>query len=230
MNAEDCYKGEYFTPLPELRTKMQGIIRCLLFDWDGVFNEGTKGINTHSTFAEADTMGINLLRYGLFLQNGAMPLQIILTGQHNESAELLARRDRFNGVYFNALDKAVALEHLLATFDLKPSEIAFFFDDVLDLPVASRCGVRVLIRRRSSPAFEQFVREKGYADYRTEHTPDSHALREATELLLTLIHDPARIFTDRLTFNESYRSYFEMRNQTVTPRFWQVKDRAVSEI
>ena len=57
--------GVFMTPTSVLRERLRGI-RGLVSDWDGVFNAGSKGDGTSSTFGEPDSMGMNLLRYALW--------------------------------------------------------------------------------------------------------------------------------------------------------------------
>ena len=64
--------GVFMTPTSVLRERLRGI-RGLVSDWDGVFNAGSKGDGTSSTFGEPDSMGMNLLRYALWRERGALP-------------------------------------------------------------------------------------------------------------------------------------------------------------
>ena len=237
MDDDDLQKlyqsvgGHFETPIEVLRGKMQKI-RCLMFDWDGVFNDGIKGATALTNFAEADTMGINLLRYSLFLLHGQkqMPYQVIITGQQNESARRIAVRDRFQSVYERALDKSRSFLHATKQLGLHPEEVAFFYDDVLDLPIAALCGVRVMIRRNASPLFNRYVTDNGYADYLTGAQPRDHALREATEMLSALVAPLNQIFEDRWRFSERYRCYWQVRQQVAPPLFWEEKEERIEQI
>ena len=57
--------GEFRTEADEIAARTRNC-RALLFDWDGVFNSGSKGGGSASKFGEPDSMGTNMLRYGLW--------------------------------------------------------------------------------------------------------------------------------------------------------------------
>lgn len=59
---EDYFKGEFVINSTALRQKFR-TIKAFVFDWDGVFNNGQKNIDGHSTFSEVDSMGVNLIRF-----------------------------------------------------------------------------------------------------------------------------------------------------------------------
>ena len=107
-------------------------VNVLLFDWDGVFTDGRKDNKRNSTYSELDTMGINLLRFALYLQNGRIPFTAIITGEENPGAMFVAERDRFDAVYYQVKDKSQMEARLAKDFNVKVSESLFFFDDVLD--------------------------------------------------------------------------------------------------
>src|SRR5690606_25525005 len=66
--------GGIFCVSPESFLKKSKSISAFIFDWDGVFNDGTKNENGSSPFGEVDAMGANLLRYSTYLRNGEMPV------------------------------------------------------------------------------------------------------------------------------------------------------------
>ena len=73
-------QGGVFVVTPEELTRKLKTIQALIFDWDGVFNDGSKGTGNASTFSEADSMGTNMLRYGLWMQNSRVPVSVVITG------------------------------------------------------------------------------------------------------------------------------------------------------
>ncbi|MEM9982053.1 MAG: phosphatase, partial [Bacteroidota bacterium] len=139
--------GGVFTTPPDHIIDGLKNIKAFLFDWDGVFNTGYKGLTVGSPYAEADAMGTNLLRFTYWLQHGVLPFTAIITGQNNQAAFELAKREHFQAVYYGIKHKVEALQHLQATYQIAPSQIAFSFDDVLDLSAAEVVGLRFLIKR-----------------------------------------------------------------------------------
>src|SRR5580698_1227362 len=95
--------GNFMNSYPWFVTKLSHV-KAFLFDWDGVFNSGVKGEGIHSGFTEADSMGLNMLRLSYWLTNSKIPLLGIITGQNNQSAIQLAKREHFNAVYYGFLN------------------------------------------------------------------------------------------------------------------------------
>ncbi len=192
-----------------------GDIKAVLFDWDGVFNNGFKDLEGGSPFSEVDSMGVNLLRFALWLKNGErLPAAGIITGQHNAYAERFAQRERMHGCHMGYTNKPEAFDAFLAAHQLRPEEVAFFFDDVLDLPVADRCGLRVLIGRKASPWFENAA--IGSVDVITACDGGHHGLREACELLIVATGRADEVLDHRVRYSEVYQRYL-MQRQTVVP-------------
>ncbi|MBP7513075.1 MAG: hypothetical protein KA791_00915 [Flavobacteriales bacterium] len=189
-------------------------IKAVLFDWDGVFNNGFKDAEGGSPFSEVDSMGVNLLRFALWLKNGErLPAAGIITGQHNAYAERFAQRERFHGCYMGYTNKPEAFDAFLGTHGLRAEEVAFFFDDVLDLPVAERCGLRVLIGRRASPWFEDAAMD--CVDAITACDGGHHGLREACELLIVASARADEVLDHRVRYSEVYQRYLAQRQGLV---------------
>ncbi|MBL7852507.1 MAG: phosphatase [Cyclobacteriaceae bacterium] len=207
--------GEFFTPPSVFTEKLKGI-RAVLFDWDGVFNEGFKRTAEGSMFSEVDAMGTNLLRFALWRHHSNMPISAIITGEDNPAAGRLAEREHFHHLYFLAKDKAKLFAKFCSTHGLQPSEVLFFFDDVLDLEVARQCGARIMVRRRSTPLMSEFVRSHGMVDYFTGSNGLEHGVREGCELVIGLLGQFDNVLTERMTFSDNYRRYLEERQQIQT--------------
>ncbi|MCO6483795.1 MAG: hypothetical protein J5I62_13475 [Flavobacteriales bacterium] len=192
-------------------------IRAVLFDWDGVFNDGWKDAEGGSPFSEVGSMGVNMLRFSLWLRQGMNPPAAIITGQINPHAERFAQRERLHGVYMGFINKPDAFAHFLREHRLKAEQVAFFFDDALDLPVAKDCGLRVLIGRAAGRRFTDHVIARGDADLVTTCSGGENGLREATEAVVALMGNFAAVFDQRASFNETYQRYLRERNN-VSPR------------
>lgn len=215
-NVEQSWpRGRLVTPVSQLKEKLTHC-RALLFDWDGVFNSGFKNGVGGSGFSEVDAMGTNLLRFGMWRQHGKLPVTSVLTGEQNPQAVLLAEREHFHSVISQAKNKLRAFEHWLTAYGLEASQVIFFFDDVLDLPVARACGVRIFFPRPAAPALEQFVLHHQLADYLTGCSGDAHGVRESCEMLLTQAGLYGDVVEHRLTWSEQYQAYWEQRQAIVT--------------
>ncbi len=208
-------RGTSLLKQPDVLQRQLGGIKALLFDWDGVFNEGFKGPDGGSPFSEVDSMGVNLLRFGLWSAQRTNPPTAIITGQQNPVAERFAEREHLHGLYMGFANKPEAFEAFLKQHHLHAREVAFFFDDVLDLPVAQLCGLRVLIGHKASPMMEVHARDNGLADLVTGCSGGQHGVREACELMLLLLGRWNDVVENRTAFSSNYQRYLSERNAVV---------------
>jgi len=132
--------GRFVTPVEEVARRV-GQCQAIVFDWDGVFNAGRKGHASASGFSEADSMGTNMLRYGLWRKLGRLPFAAIISGENNQSAIAFAEREHFDAAYTGMRNKKQVIEHVCAQHELQPEQIACVFDDINDLPMARMCGL-----------------------------------------------------------------------------------------
>ena len=213
-NPQNIFEGlgaEFVLPQYKMAEKLQ-TIKAFVFDWDGVFNTGVKDANGSSTFNEIDSMGTNLLRFSYYLKHTKLPLAAILSGEKNEAAFHFSKREHFHASYFKVANKVTAIEHLCAQNNLKPNEVCYFFDDVLDLPVARVAGLRIFIPRKASSQFTRFVKQNHLADYITGSTSAEFAVREACEMLMTLSGLFDKAITHRMNYDLVYKQYIDARN------------------
>lgn len=209
----EMHQTRYLHSQEELQRRAKNI-RAVLFDWDGVFNDGWKDIDGGSPFSEVGSMGVNMLRFALWLTNGVNPPAAVITGQINPHAENFVKRERFHAIYMGYINKPDAFGQFLRDNELKPEEVAFVFDDAIDLPVAKQCGLRVLIGRPAGQLFAEHVIARGDADIVTANSGGENGLREATEAVIGLIGDFADVFDQRAAFTEPYQRYLQERNAT----------------
>lgn len=220
--------GQFITPAETIAQKLQKV-KVFAFDWDGVFNNAIKSTGHPNGFSEADSMGINLMRYDYFLRNGELPIAAIITGEENPTALDFAKRESFYALYFRIKNKGEALEHFCKTFKVEPENIAWFFDDVLDLSVAKQCGVRFYLGRKSQPLTTRFILDNGMVDYITAHEGGQNALRECAELIMALNGTIDTVLNHRLAFDANYADYFIKRN-AVKPVVFTKKEDAIQQV
>ena len=199
----------------EAKERLRGI-RAVLFDWDGVFNDGWKDLDGGSPFSEVGSMGVNLLRFALWMRNGHLPKAAVITGQHNPYAERFAQRERLHGVFMGFTNKPEAFDAFLAKHGLQADEVAFFFDDVLDLPVAARCGLRIMIGSPVTAWLVEQVIARGEVDIVTSNSGGSNGLREATDAVMALLGVGRDVLAHRAGYTETYQRYLGER-QAVEP-------------
>src|SRR5690606_20340550 len=94
-----------------------------------------------------------------------------------------------------------------------PEAGAFFFDDVLDLGMAEKCGLRIMINRKSSPLLTQFVIERELADEVTANSSANSGLRIASEVMKGTSGMYNVVVESRAWFSENYATYLRERDQ-----------------
>jgi 3-deoxy-D-manno-octulosonate 8-phosphate phosphatase (KDO 8-P phosphatase) len=218
--------GTFCRPFAEFEERLAKI-KAYLFDWDGVFNNGVKAESGGSPFSEVDAMGTNMLRFGHWLKTGSLPVVAVITGEENPVASYLSRRERFHALYFKSSNKLLAFDHFLKTNHLREEEVAFVYDDVLDLGVAQRCGLRLMVYHSAAPLFQGFAIKNELADYITAH--DDHGVREVCELLLGVHEKYDEAIRSRSAFDANYTRYLSER-QLVETRVFVTKENVVTAV
>ncbi len=217
--------GKFITPIDELKKKLPNI-KAFIFDWDGVFNNGQKNNTGGSNFSEVDSMGTNLLRYSHFMKNGQLPLTAVISGENNETAFYFCKRECFNYSFFKVAAKLNALNFICEKENIKPSEVAYFFDDVLDLSMAEVCGVRILVNQKANPLFIDHCIKNNLVDYLSANSGGTFVVREASELLIALNENFNEVITNRKNSTADYKTYIEKR-KTIKTKFFTVLDNKI---
>lgn len=203
--------GRFITPAKAMQDKLT-TINTLLFDWDGVFHDGHKDHNGVSNYSEADSMGVNMLRFGVWLsQKEQLPFTAVISGEHNPTAAHWAKRDNLNALLMGFNHKAKALTFVQEEYQLQPKTTLFVYDDILDLSLAKHCGVRILVRKKANPLFQQYCIENGLVDYITGCESGEHAVREVSELCLSLLGQLEATIDHRSAYSEVYTCYNQQR-------------------
>ena len=212
---EDYFRGEFVINSTALRQKFR-TIKAFVFDWDGVFNNGQKNIDGHSTFSEVDSMGINLIRFNHHLLNKQLPISAIITGENNQLAFSYARRENFNAIYYKVAHKEKAILHLCKQHNISPAEVMFVFDDVLDLSVAKLVGVRMMVNRAANPILIEYAKKNRLVDYVTFFDGNNNALREISEMIMVMTNNYVTAIDHRIKFSEPYQAYLDIKKQIPT--------------
>jgi 3-deoxy-D-manno-octulosonate 8-phosphate phosphatase (KDO 8-P phosphatase) len=115
-----------------------------------------------------------------------------------------------------ANNKLDALNFICDTEKITPAEVAYFFDDVLDLSIAELCGVRIMVNQKINPLFVDYCVKNKLVDYLTASQGGNFAVREATELLIELNGNYEKVLTDRKNSAKEYKAYLEKRRSIET--------------
>ena len=207
--------GVFSTPIDDLTVKLQSVT-AFIFDWDGVFNDGRKGTMSSSGFTETDSMGVNLLRFSYWKEKGALPFCAIITGEENPDARKYAEREHLHALYQKVKNKEAILSRLHDEHKLDAENIAYIYDDVLDLAIANKCGVRICVRTNASLLLREYIAKNSLCDYRTAGSGGMNGVREACELLIGLRGNYDEILQERIAYSEVYQKYFVERQKVET--------------
>lgn len=149
-------------------------IRLAAFDVDGVLTDGTLymtgGGEEIKAFNSLDGHGLKMLR------ESGVELAII-TGRTSRSVELRARNLGIQHLFQGVENKAECFRSLVQARGLEAAQVAYMGDDVVDLPVLTRCGLALAV-----PEAPLLVRQ--HVDYVTQAGGGRGAVREACELIL----------------------------------------------
>lgn len=224
MNARQvidlfCAKGGIFCTESDQLVEKWSKIKAIVLDWDGVFNSGSKKSNQESGFSEIDSMGLNLLRYALFRKNGTLPIAAILTGMDNESAKKFANREHFDFCFFGFKNKEIPFQHYCIENKLREDEVLFWFDDVLDFPIAQKSGLSINIPHPGSFLLSQYIISNCLADYITSNIGGQGAIRESCEMLLGVNEIYGEVIESRAAFDSDYSNYYFSRQKVETQFF-----------
>ena len=209
------FKGSFVTEPLEIQQKLSKI-KAFVFDWDGVFNNGFKNASGSSPFSEVDAMGTNMIRFNHCLRNNVNPFVAIISGESNTAAFTLAKREHFHSVYCSIKHKMDALDHFCKTHNLKYEEVAFVFDDILDLSVAKVVGLRIMVSRACNPLLIDFAVQHNMVDYLTANEGNHHAVRETAELIVGLSGLYHETLENRIDYTATYQEYLGRRNNQQT--------------
>ena len=204
--------GIFLSSAEDMANKLKDI-RCFVFDWDGVFNNGIKADpKKGSPFSEPDSMGLNMLRFSHWLLYGKLPITAIITGANNLTAIDFAKREHLHAAYLNSKNKKETLEELASKYDLQSNQVAFTFDDILDLNAAEISHLSFYIRRQASPLLQDFISRRKLCDYISGREGGNHAIREITELINGLYGNYDDTVSKRMEYSGDYKRYLDIRN------------------
>lgn len=202
---------ELISPLNELASRAQQL-RAFVFDWDGVFNGGFKDLDGGSPFSEVGSMGVNMLRFSAYLNHGELPFAAVISGKENSYAKKFAQREHLHGLYMGYSDKRSAFAHFLETNGLRAEEVAFIFDDILDLNLASQAGLRIMMGGDQTDILQETVIARGEVDAITTLSGQQNGLRQACEFLIECTGNFKEVVNKRVEFEGDYSTYLTARN------------------
>ncbi|MGP1675881.1 MAG: KdsC family phosphatase [Burkholderiales bacterium] len=178
-NPDDALKREELQSALE-RERLDGALKraeglkLMIFDVDGVMTDGTlyysEGGEELKAFNTQDGHGIKMLRqYGVEVA--------LITARKSRAVELRAVNLGIAQLYQGVEDKRGAYASLLAQLGLAPEQSGYMGDDLLDLPLITRCGFAATV-----PAAPQALKSR--AHYVARAAGGHGAVREVCEFIL----------------------------------------------
>jgi 3-deoxy-D-manno-octulosonate 8-phosphate phosphatase (KDO 8-P phosphatase) len=149
-------------------------IRLVIFDVDGVLTDGSLFIGDdgeeYKAFNSRDGHGMKML------QKSGVDIGII-TGRTSNVVRHRMDSLGIKHVYQGQLDKLPAFEDLIAKLELKPEQVAYVGDDVVDLPILIRAGFAIAVQ----DAHEMV---KQHSHWTTPNPGGRRAARDVCELIM----------------------------------------------
>jgi len=149
-------------------------VSFLILDVDGVMTDGgivySEQGEEVKVFNVRDGLGIKMLiREGIKVA--------IISGRKSKAVDCRAEELGIIDVYQGVTDKVAVFEEILKKSKIRPDQVGFIGDDLVDLPLLSNVGFSVAV----SDAVDE-VKEN--VDYVTKQRGGNGAVREVCELLL----------------------------------------------
>ncbi len=149
-------------------------LKLMIFDVDGVLTDGTLYYSERGEELKAfniqDGLGIRLLKqYGVEVA--------LITARNSRAVELRAANLGIAQLFQGVEDKRVAYAALLAQLVLPAGQSGYMGDDLIDLPLITRCGFAATV-----PAAPQALKSR--AHYVTRAPGGHGAVREVCEFIL----------------------------------------------
>ncbi len=149
-------------------------VRLMIFDVDGVLTDGrlyyTDSGAEMKAFSTLDGLGIRML------MSSGIEIAII-TGRRSEVVSHRARDLGISHVLQGVAEKRPAFLGLTASLGLAPESCGYMGDDLVDLPVLTRCGFAATTREAPEIV-------KRHAHFISTQPAGAGAVREVCEMIL----------------------------------------------
>lgn len=207
--------GHFITSAFDLREKLPDI-KAVFFDWDGVFNSGHLDTTSASGYSLIDAQGVESMRFGFFRSQQRMLITGVVSEVNNMGCKKWADAFHIHNVYLNGGDKQKVFNKFCEAHSLSPSEVIFVYDDVQDLSTAAQSGISLAIGRLGSPLFLEYVEHHRLADYISSCQGNEHAVREVSELILSLLGQQFEVLDHQEKLKTDKADYQARRNSIKT--------------
>ncbi len=157
----------------KIKEKLKNI-KLILLDVDGVLTDGgiyiTNNGDEFKRFNVKDGSGIKMaIHSGLKV--------VFITGRKSKIVMKRAEELNISEVYQGITQKHLFLDKIMKRFQVKENEIAYIGDDVIDLQIMKRVGLKVAVK-------DAHILIKKIADIITKKKGGEGAVREFIDILL----------------------------------------------
>jgi 3-deoxy-D-manno-octulosonate 8-phosphate phosphatase (KDO 8-P phosphatase) len=155
-------------------TKRARGIRLLVLDVDGVLTDGrmvlTERGDELKSFHTHDGMGVNIARRcGIKV--------VLVTGEKSTIGQARGTKLGVEEVVLGARRKGEVLDELMTKYGMRPEDVAYMGDDLIDIPALERVGLAL------APA-NAVAEVRALAHVVTKAAGGAGAVREAVEIIL----------------------------------------------
>lgn len=157
----------------KLKNKIKKI-SLIISDVDGVLTDGS--IFTGSDGAEFKKFNVEDGAGAAFSRLASIPIAII-SGRHSDSTSIRAKELKIEHCFQGSLDKTTPYNKLCHIYNVKPENIAYIGDGLIDIPVMLESGIAVAPQNAHQSV-------KDISDYITEKSGGEGVLREVVEWIL----------------------------------------------
>lgn len=149
-------------------------VKLVVLDVDGVLTDGRVVYGDYGDelkfFDITDGLGIELLR------RAGIPV-VAISGRKSKVNDRRAKELKITHLFQNASDKLKVFTKVIKKLKITPEEVCCMGDDLVDIPLMSRCGLAVAVQNAVSEV-------KGSAHYVTGRSGGRGAVREIADLIL----------------------------------------------
>ena len=163
-----------FTPLSPERQQRLRDIKLLILDVDGVLTSAQLFIGSNGEIIKAFN---TLDGHGIKMLHNTGVQTAIITARNDPAVAHRAAQLGITHYLHGVEKKQQAFAQLCAQIKISPQHCAFVGDDVIDLPVMTRCGFPIAVANA-----HDFVKE--HALYITQKSGGFGAVREVTDLIM----------------------------------------------
>ncbi len=156
----------------DLKAKLKKI-KLIISDVDGILTDGTIFIGDGvelKQFSVEDGAG------AAFSRLAGIPIALI-SGRFSKSTEIRAKEMKIQHCYQGCLDKLKPFYEICKFYEVKPSEVAYVGDGLIDIPIMEKVDISITV-----PDAHPYV--KKLAVYETKIPGGRGALREVVEWIL----------------------------------------------